>query len=687
CTVGLCAGGSCDTSLVCAGTTGSCGCDTCEDCAAQDGFYNVGAPYACCSGSSACTCQDREQRAYSCSGTSCTFTVVGTDTQTSGCSACADGDQCTLDQCSGGSCTFPPAPIDTACPGGICDGGGTCVACTPGASCTPPGVCQVGQIQCSGGGPNCVATGNAPNGTSCVGPTCAINECAGGSCDQSPNCNGTATSCGCDTCQDCTAQDGFYNVGAPYACCSGSSACTCQDRELRSFSCSGTSCSFTVVSSDTVTSGCSACGDGNSCTLDQCSGGSCQFPSAPIDTACPGGVCDGGGTCVPCTPGASCNAGACQLGQIQCSGGGPNCVATGNAPDGTTCPGPLCAPNQCSGGVCDNTPNCAGTATSCGCGSCTDCTAQNGFYNVGAPYACCSGSSACTCQDREQRSYSCSGTSCSFVVVGSDTLTSGCSACNDGNDCTSNTCSGSSCSFPPLGAGTPCSGGTCDGAGTCGTPPTCGPANAGSTVGAPSSGLCTSGTPSSVTGSGPYNWTCNGTSSVACSSNRSCTGPAVWGVGCSDPVPTTNHGASQVVDDQAADIVGQETLTCSQGTWVPSGAGNCFDFSGSCPLDSSTGSTSYFFQIPLLGSDGEWYCEQVDGDTEFGNCEDDSIEVFNLTGPAASCQANQTTGNCCSGVGGICEESCSGSLCVPSAGSCFGMSCQSTGYFNNCDVP
>jgi hypothetical protein len=54
------------------------------------------------------------------------------------------------------------------------------------------------------------------------------------------------------------------------------------------------------------------------------------------------------------------------------------------------------------------------------------------------------------------------------------------------------------------------------------TPGVCGPSNGSTVPSVPVSGLCNSGTPSAVTGSGPWNWSCigaNGGPTVNCSAN------------------------------------------------------------------------------------------------------------------------------------------------------------------------
>lgn len=272
CTQDLCTGGMCGNPTICAGSDTSCGCTTCTNCSAQDGWVNLGSAYACCDGGQQCACQDQEYRTYRCSGTSCLFSVTSTRVVRSGCTTCSDGNACTADTCSSGTCAF-----------------------------------------------NAI-------------------------------CAGTATSCGCGTCTNCAASNGWYDVGSAYACCgSGTDRCSsCQNQEFRTFTCSGTSCTFTVTDTRIARSGCAACSDANACTTDVCSAGECV--SAPT---CAGTTASCGCTsCSACTGGTVCVSGACQCpaGQTDCSGTCRN-LASDTAHCGAC--GRTCPPGAtCSGGAC-----------------------------------------------------------------------------------------------------------------------------------------------------------------------------------------------------------------------------------------------------------------------------------------------------------------------------------------------
>lgn len=88
-----------------------------------------------------------------------------------------DDNPCTNNVCDHGQVSYPPLQTGAACPGGVCDGAGTCVPCNAGASCGTgrPGVCSVGTFDCSSGGPVCVAT-TGPQPELCDG---LDNDCDG----------------------------------------------------------------------------------------------------------------------------------------------------------------------------------------------------------------------------------------------------------------------------------------------------------------------------------------------------------------------------------------------------------------------------------------------------------------------------------------------------------------------------
>jgi hypothetical protein len=403
--------------------------------------------------------------------------------------SCADGNPCTEDLCVLGECTHPA----------ICAGTATSCGCTTCEDCTTrDGWYDTGALYaCCDGDEACAACQDqehrayACSGTSCTfavtqartlkddcgpcgdGDSCTNDLCVDGECLNPVTCAGTSTDCGCAACVDCTASDGWYEVGAAYGCCEGSFRCVCQDRQYRTHRCNGTSCAFDVTSTDLVRSGCEACSDGDACTQDLCNSGVCAFPAHCAGTATSCGCT----TCADCTasngwynvgaPYACCSGtsscSSCQdqeLRSYNCTGTGCTYTVIGANTLTNGCSacndGNVCTQNQCSGaGVCSYPAHCAGTSTSCGCTTCTNCTLSSGWYNVGAAYACCNGSQRClSCQDQQYRTYACSGTSCAYSVTSTQTLRASCSACNDSNSCTADTCVSGVCTHTPYCSGT-----------------------------------------------------------------------------------------------------------------------------------------------------------------------------------------------------------------------------------------
>jgi hypothetical protein len=295
------------------------------------------------------------------------------------------------------------------CNGGMDQSAPVCpTSCTSDTDCIDSAHCNAGRCSpdrppgdgCSRDG-QCSDTLSCVSGVCCESPTCddgnacTADACGGGTCSNAVVCAGTTASCGCTSCTNCATQDAWVNIGAAYACCNGGDACTCQDQEFHAFTCSGTSCVFTITQSRVLRSGCTTCNDSNTCTADSCVAGACRFAAS-----------------------------------------------------------------------------CAGTATSCGCTSCTDCSMQNGWYDVGATYACCSGNDRCTCQNQEFRTFSCAGTTCMASITSTQVVRTGCATCNDGNMCTTDSCSGGTCGAASICAGTTASCGctscvSCTGGMTC----------------------------------------------------------------------------------------------------------------------------------------------------------------------------------------------------------------------------
>jgi hypothetical protein len=121
------------------------------------------------------------------------------------------------ESCDGTSTACPPdalAPAGTPCASSACNGLGSCVACTSGERCRPPGDgCALGEIDCSTGSAVCVASGPAPAGTPC--------RPSAGECDVAEACDGVST-----TCPDDAFLDASRVCRAAVAACDAAERCT-----------------------------------------------------------------------------------------------------------------------------------------------------------------------------------------------------------------------------------------------------------------------------------------------------------------------------------------------------------------------------------------------------------------------------------------------------------------------------
>ncbi|MFO0750149.1 MAG: hypothetical protein U1F43_31435 [Myxococcota bacterium] len=115
----------------------------------------------------------------------------------------------------------------------------------------------------------------------------------------------------------------------------------------------------------------------------------------------------------------------------------------------------------------------------------------------------------------------------------------------------------------------------------------CGSANGGSTTAAPSTGLCSAGTPTAVSGTGPFTWSCTGQGgggTAGCSSNKSCaTQTLTWNIGCSASQATQAHNYSGTITNTLAGYSGSAIASCAQGTWSTT--------TGTCVESCTPGST------------------------------------------------------------------------------------------------
>jgi alpha-tubulin suppressor-like RCC1 family protein len=108
--------------------------------------------------------------------TACSGVCVNESTDPDNCGAC--GVTCDVPPsscyaasgtCSSGACVYNPLPINTTCPGGLCDGVGDCTPCPAGLS-----LCGATCVSETNDPDNCGGCGNAcPSGDVCSGGTCS----------------------------------------------------------------------------------------------------------------------------------------------------------------------------------------------------------------------------------------------------------------------------------------------------------------------------------------------------------------------------------------------------------------------------------------------------------------------------------------------------------------------------------
>ena len=380
---------ACPNSAVCASTTAcKTGCTSSSDCAS--GSY-------CASGTckpklvdgGSCAADSECQNGHCISGICCATTCAVCNSCSTGtcnpadngkscgtgqfcnnglCGACADGSSCTPDTnpCQSGkvSCSTGTAQCvanGTKTPGTscgtskVCDGSGSCVACTTGTACTT-NACEIQStgVSCSTGQSQCFVTGHKTVGTNCG---------SGVVCDGSGSCVACTTGTACTT-NSCEIQ----STGV--SCSTGTSQCFATGHKSI-----GTSCGSGVVCDGSGS--CVGCTTGTACTTNPCetqsTGVSCTTGQSqcfatghkPQGSSCGGAgvVCNSSGSCVACTTGTACagtNPCQTQTTAISCSSGASQCFVTGNQPANT----------PCSGGSCDGNGTCKTCSAAMVCGGC-----------------------------------------------------------------------------------------------------------------------------------------------------------------------------------------------------------------------------------------------------------------------------------------------------------------------------
>jgi len=460
--------GTAQANGIACGTNMVCNNGTCVPCTAGTACTTANpcktAATVCTSGASVCT-----ETGNKANGTSCGTNMV---CQNGTCMVCQAGAACTpmnpchlgMLACSTGApvCTDRNvnAAAGTSCGTNmVCNASGVCGPCTVGSSCSVSGMpCKTAANVCTSGAPVCTVSGNVANGTSCgtnmvcqtgscvsctAGLACApTNPCHAGTqtCSPSITCSDTnrnlAAGTSCGTNMVCNAS-GVCGACTPGAACTHANACkvgttscvtgvpVCAEMGNKA---NGTSCGTNQVCNNGT---CGPCTMNTACTTNpgicrtgttSCSSGTqtcVDSGNKTAGTSCGlNMVCNGTGTCVPCTPGIACtgNPTACKNGTTSCTTGAMTCIDGTNKAGGTSC----------------------GTNLVCnGSGSCISCTPGNTC--TGNPGACKIGTTACTtgaqtCVD--STSNKAAGVSC-----GTDQVCDGngsCGACAANQSCTGN---------------------------------------------------------------------------------------------------------------------------------------------------------------------------------------------------------------------------------------------------------
>lgn len=308
-----------------------------------------------------------------------------------------DGNDCTIERCNATTgCEREPAPEGATCDfgAGLCDGAGACLdciddaepgevdrGCSPGAPACVSGACVqcVSDVDCfeglscdSGLCVGCRGDSDCDDGVTCTVDTCDLD---------SSICSNTPSSERCDDGDLCTGIDQCLpesELASEQGCVAINPIDPDDGIDCTVDSCDPTTGVVNHVPDDT------ACADPGVCEVGICDpDAGCESEALAAGLACPGGVCDGAGSCAVC---ADTSAGGIDAG---CNEATPSCdsgVCVACTEESEACPldcagvpGGDATEDAC--GVCDNDPtnNCIGGCDGpcIACGSDSDCDDDN----------------------------------------------------------------------------------------------------------------------------------------------------------------------------------------------------------------------------------------------------------------------------------------------------------------------
>ena len=264
-----------------------------------------------------------------------------------------DDNPCTENVCTNGVPSNPPRPAGAGCPGGVCNGQGTCVPCNQGAACNSglPGVCALGRSSAPPAARSASpmfdrvsATRSATASTTTAtalstrATSAPASRPAAPAVRQPDHRRGQLRRCG-------------KRCGSGETCCGGE----CVNTNIDETNCGG--CGTSCGANQT-------CCSGNCRNLqnDEANCGTCGRNCSAGETCCGGGCIQVGAAC------DTGQKGVCSAGTIRCLNNQANCVRTTD-PSPEICNG---LDDDCDGDV-DEGDLCPPDKVCNGAGGCVDC--------------------------------------------------------------------------------------------------------------------------------------------------------------------------------------------------------------------------------------------------------------------------------------------------------------------------